>query len=217
MAARLTAAPDMWLSAIGSALTMVLAAIAAFQLSLPDRSPRWAWLPLPAVLLWLGASGAGCLRVWLVPGTHAAVLDDSKDCIAFILALSVPLSVLLLAMLRRGHTLQPGLTAVLAGFAAAAAAATLLVFFHPYDASATDLVVHVVAVGLVIVANRAFGGRLLRAAERLKSAPGAVTMPIRCRQACRSTRSRRTCCCAGNPWGRAARRRRGCRANRRAP
>jgi hypothetical protein len=164
VAARLIAAPDIWLSAIGSALTMVLAAIAAFQLSLPDRSPRWAWLPLPAVLLWLGASGAGCLRVWLVPGTHAAVLDDSKDCIAFILALSVPLSVLLLAMLRRGHTLQPGLTAVLAGFAAAAAAATLLVFFHPYDASATDLVVHVVAVGLVIVANRAFGGRLLRAA-----------------------------------------------------
>jgi Negative regulator of sigma F len=71
---------------------------------------------------------------------------------------------LLLAMLRRGHTLQPGLTAVLAGFAAAAAAATLLVFFHPYDASATDLVVHVIAVGLVIVANRVFGGRLLRAA-----------------------------------------------------
>jgi hypothetical protein len=163
--ARLTAAPDIWLSAIGSAFTMVLAAIAAFQLSLPDRSPQWAWLPLPGVLLWLGASGAGCLRVWLVPGTHAAVLDDSKDCIAFILALSVPLSVLLLAMLRRGHTLQPGLTAVLAGFAAAAAAATLLVFFHPYDASATDLVVHVVAVALVIVANRAFGGRLLRAAS----------------------------------------------------
>jgi hypothetical protein len=164
VAARLTAAPDMWLSAIGSALTMVLAAIAAFQLSLPDRTPRWAWLPLPAALLWIGASGAGCLRIWLVPGTHAAVLDDSKDCIAFILALSIPLSVLLLAMLRRGHTLQPGLTAVLAGCAAAAAAATLLVFFHPYDASATDVVVHMVAVAMVIIANQALGGRLLRAA-----------------------------------------------------
>jgi hypothetical protein len=164
VALRLTAAPDMWLAAIGSALTMVLAAIAAFQLSLPDRSPLWAWLPLPAVLLWLGASGAGCLRAWLLPGTHAAVLNDSKDCIAFILALSIPLSALLLGMLRRGHTLRPGLTAAVAGFASAAAAATLLVFFHPYDASATDLVVHVVAVALVIIANRAFGGRLLRAA-----------------------------------------------------
>jgi hypothetical protein len=164
--ARLTAAPDMWLAASGSALTMVLAAIAAFQLSLPDRSRLWALLSLPAALLWLGASGAGCLRVWLVPGTHAAVLDDSKDCIAFILALAVPLSILLLAMLRRGHTLQPGLTAAVAGFASAAAAATLLVLFHPYDASATDVVVHVVAVALVIIANRALGGRLLQAGSR---------------------------------------------------
>jgi hypothetical protein len=164
VALRLTAAPDMWLGAIGSALTMVLAAIAAFQLSLPDRSPLWAWLPLPAALLWLGASGAGCLRVWLVPGTHAAILDDSKDCIAFILALAIPLSALLLGMLRRGHTLRPGLTAAVAGFASASAAATLLVLFHPYDASATDVVVHVVAVALVIIANRAVGGRLLRAA-----------------------------------------------------
>src|SRR5580693_2097518 len=65
VAARHAAAPDMWPSAGGSALTMVLAAIAAFQLSLPDRSPRWALLPLPAAVLWIGASGAGCLRTWL--------------------------------------------------------------------------------------------------------------------------------------------------------
>jgi hypothetical protein len=162
---RLTAAPDIWLSAGGSALTMVLAAIAAFQLSLPDRSRLWALLPLPAALLWIGASGAGCLRTWLVPGTHAAVLDDTKDCLVFILALSVPLSALLLGMLRRGYTLRPGLTAAVAGFASAAAAATLLVLFHPYDASATDVVVHVIAVVLVIVANRAYGGRLLQAAN----------------------------------------------------
>jgi hypothetical protein len=166
VAARLAAAPDLWLAASGSALTMVLAAIAAFQLSLPDRSPLWALLPLPAVLLWLGASGAGCLRAWLVPDTHAAVLDDTKDCLAFILALSIPLSALLLGMLRQGYTLRPGLTAMVAGFASAAAAATLLVFFHPYDASATDVVVHVAAVALVIVVNRALGGRMLRAAIR---------------------------------------------------
>jgi hypothetical protein len=165
VAARLIGAPDIWLSAVGSALTMVLAAFAAFQLSLPDRNPLWAVLPLPAALLWIGASGAGCLRTWLLPGTHAAVLDDTKDCIAFILALSIPLSALLLGMLRRGHALRPGLTAAVAGFASAAAAATLLVLFHPYDASATDVAVHVVAVALVIIANRAYGGRLLRAAN----------------------------------------------------
>jgi hypothetical protein len=163
VAARLAAAPDMWLSVIGSALTIVLAALAAFELSLPDRSARWALLPLPAVLLWLGASGAGCLRTWLVPGVHPADLNDTKDCIGFIVALSVPLSALLLVMLRRGHTLRPGLTAAVAGFASAAAAATLLVLFHPYDASATDVVVHVAAVALVIGANQVFGGRVLQA------------------------------------------------------
>ena len=163
--ARLAAAPDMWLSAGGSALTMVLAAVAAFQLSLPDRSPLWALLPLPAALLWIGASGAGCLRTWIVPDTHAAVLDDSKDCLMFILAISVPLSALLLTMLRSAYPLRPGLAAATAGLAAAAAAATLLNLFHPYDASATDLVVHVVAVTLVIVANQIYGGRILGAAS----------------------------------------------------
>jgi hypothetical protein len=161
-AARLTAAPDMWLTAVGSALTMVLAAIAAFELSLPDRNRSWAVLPLPAALLWIGASGAGCLRTSLVPGVHAALLDDTKDCLAFILAFSVPLSVLMIGMLRRAYPLQPELVAAVAGLASAAAAATLLNFFHPYDASSTDLAVHVVTVSLVVIVNRAYGGRILR-------------------------------------------------------
>ena len=158
---RLNAAPDMWLAVAGSTLTAVLAAIAAFQLSLPDAPRGWALLPLPAALLWVGASGFGCLRAWIVPETHVAVLSEARDCLIFILALSVPLSVLLFAMLRRACSLQPGLTAVVAGLASAAAAATLLNFFHPFDAALTDLAVHVVAVGLVIAANRALGGRLL--------------------------------------------------------
>jgi hypothetical protein len=52
---------------------------------------------------------------------------------------------------------------LIAGLASAAAAATLLNFFHPFDAAATDLAVHVFAVALVIVANQAFSGRLLAA------------------------------------------------------
>ncbi len=57
--------------------------------------------------------------------------------------------------------MRPNLTAATGGIAVAAAAATLLNFFHPYDVGAIDLAVHVVAIGLVIVANRAVGGRLL--------------------------------------------------------
>lgn len=154
---RLTAMPDMWLAVLGSIGTSVLAAIAAFQLSMPDRSRAWALLPAPALLLWIGASGMGCLRSTLVGGTHVADLAETRDCLVFIVGFSIPLSAALFLMLRRGYPLQPGLTAALAGLAAAAAAATLLNFFHPYDAAALDLVVHATAVTLVVLASRAFG------------------------------------------------------------
>jgi len=159
---RISAAPDLWLAVIGSTLTAILAAFAAFELSLPDAPRIWAVLPLPAALLWAAASGFGCLRVWVAPRSHVAVMSEARDCLIFIVLLSVPLSALLLAMLRRAYPLYPGLTAAIGGLAVAAAAATLLNFFHPYDAAATDLAVHAVAVVLVIAANRALGGRIFR-------------------------------------------------------
>ena len=158
---RLSASPDMWLAVTGAIMTAVLAALAAFQLSLPDANRVWALLPLPAALLWVIASGIGCLRAWLVPGTHIAGLNEARDCLIFIIGISIPLSVLMFVMLRRACSLQPGLTAAMGGLATAAAAATLLNFFHPFDAAATDLAVHACAVALVIVANWSFSGRLL--------------------------------------------------------
>lgn len=158
---RLIAVPDMWVSVTASTLTAILAAIAVFQLSLPDAPGKWALLPLPAALLWIVASGAGCLRIWVVPGTHAADLSEARDCLIFIVGLSVPLSAVLITMLRRAYPLRPGLTASIAGLASAAAAATLLNFFHPFDAAATDLMVHIFAVAIVIGANWGLSGRLL--------------------------------------------------------
>jgi hypothetical protein len=158
MTHRLEAAPDLWLAAFGSTLTAVFAAVAAFQLSFPDRSPKWILLPVPAAFLWIGASGLGCLRTWLVPGTHDASLAEARTCFIFILGLSIPLSALLFVMLRRAHSLWPNLTGVMGGLAVAGASATLLNLFHPYDAAATDLVVHVVAVAIVIIANWACAG-----------------------------------------------------------
>lgn len=159
---RLMATPDMWLAVLGSIATAITAALAAFELSLPDRSRAWALLPLPAFMLWLGASGLGCLRAYVLPGTHVATMGETRDCLVFIIGVSVPLSAVLILMLRRAYSLTPALTATMAGLASAAAAATLLNFFHPYDAAATDLVVHLAAVGIVIAALRAVGSRALR-------------------------------------------------------
>jgi hypothetical protein len=161
MIIRLMAAPDMWLAALASMLTAVLAATAAFELSLPDRKAAWALLPLPALLLWISASGMGCLRVWSVTEVSPVPPDQPEHCLIFILGFSLPLSLLVIALLRRGFSLRPNLTAVIGGLACASAAATLLNFVHPYDAAATDLAVHALAVTIVVLANTAFGGRIL--------------------------------------------------------
>jgi len=167
---RLMATPDMWLAVAGSTLTAMLAAFAAFQLCLPDRSGYWALLPLPSALLWIAASGAGCLRALQITDTRMPTVNDERDCLLIILALSVPLSLLLLAMLRRGHTLLPGLTTLTAGLATAAAAATLLMFFHPFDATVSDLIAHGVAVVIVVAAVRYFGTRAMDQKNNLAGA-----------------------------------------------
>ena len=159
---RFATVPDMWLAAVGACATGVLAAVAAFETSLPDRSARWALLPLPGLALWLGASGMGCLRSWASPAaSHVPWMIGPRGCVMFIIGMAVPLSGLLIVMLRRGHSVRPGLTAALAGLTSAALVATLLNLFHPFDAGASDLALHVVTVSLVVVGNRLLGGRLL--------------------------------------------------------
>jgi hypothetical protein len=163
---RLMAAPDMWLAAMGSLLTTVFAAMAAFELSLPDRKPAWALLPLPALLLWIGASGMGCLRTWSIADVDPMPLDQPAHCLIYILGMSLPLSLILILMLRRGFSLRPNLTAIIGGLACASAAATLLNLIHPYDAAATDLAVHAFAIIIVIIANTIFGRRVLMSSTR---------------------------------------------------
>jgi hypothetical protein len=158
MVRRLTVAPEMWLAALGSTLTAVLAAVAAFQLSLPDRKAAWALLPLPAALLWIGASGMGCLSQWSAAKPDAM---PPAHCLVFILGVSIPLSLLLILMLRRGFSMRPNLTAIIGGLACASAAAALLNLIHPYETAVTDLAVHALAVVTVISANTIFGGRIL--------------------------------------------------------
>lgn len=155
------AVPDLRLAAIGAAITTFTAALAAFQTSVPGRSSRWAMLPLPSAALWIGASGMGCLRSWTIPVAEPTTPHAMEGCFAFILAVSLPLSVVLVTMLHRACPLHPNLTAALGGLAAAAAAATLLVFFHPHDATAVDLLIHLAVVAAIIAANGLLGGRIL--------------------------------------------------------
>lgn len=162
IAHRLQSVPDMWLAVLGSTLTTILGAVAAFELSFPDRKPAWALLPVPGLILWIAGTGMGCLRSWVIPDMHPASIFEARVCFAFIVTLSLPLSIVMVLMIRRACPLRPNLTLVTGALAVAAAAATLLNFFHPYDVGATDIAVHIAAITLVIVLNRFLGGRLLR-------------------------------------------------------
>ena len=166
MLLRLGGAPDLAWAALGALITAISAAWAAFSLGVPGRNASWAWLPLPGALLWIGASGLGCLRTWLAPDTSIASLHQSTDCLVFIVSFSVPLSALLILMLRRACPLRPVLTAVMIGLASAAASASLLEICHAYDSAATDLLTHAAAVAIVIGVNAAMGGRLLSPSRR---------------------------------------------------
>ncbi|WP_158886185.1 NrsF family protein [Rhodanobacter sp. L36] len=165
MLRRFAGTPDLGWAGVGAVLTAISAAWVAFSLGVPGRRASWAWLPVPGALLWIGASGMGCLRDWVAPGTQIAGMHQSADCLVFIVSLSVPLSVLLIVLLRRAYPVRPVLTAVMIGLASAAASASLLEICHSYDAAATDLLTHALAVVLVIAANAAMGGRLLSKAE----------------------------------------------------
>jgi hypothetical protein len=153
-------------SLIGAILTAILAAVAAFQLSLPDRSPQWVWLPLPGLVLWAGFAGLGCLANLGEATTWGSSWVEVRECLTIIIGVSVPVSILMVVMLRRALPLAPTATALMGGLASAAAAGSVLIVVHPHNSTLLDLGVHVVCVAAVIGANALVGGRLLQAKNR---------------------------------------------------
>ena len=142
--------PKLALELTATLLTGIAAVIAAFHLSLPDRSPAWALLPLPFLAAWIATSGYSCYRHWISFGPDGWELGESAQCFRFILAASVPLGISLLLLLRRAVPLTPVRVAAVGGLGVAAIAAFLLQFFHPFDVTFMDLGVHAVAVGIVV-------------------------------------------------------------------
>ncbi len=123
-------------------LTGLLAAIAVFMISIPDRSARWALLPVPGVALWFASAGYGCLTDWLRMGPDGLALGTSFHCFTWIVGVSLPLSLGLYLMVRHGGWVRPGLTLTLGMLSTAALAATGLSLFHPLDTSLMILIWH---------------------------------------------------------------------------
>jgi hypothetical protein len=158
--------PKLALEMLATLLTGIAAVVAAFHLSLPDRSPAWALLPLPFLAVWIASSGYSCYRHWISVGPDGWELGDSARCLRFILAVSLPLGVSLLLLLRRAAPLTPVRVAAIGGLGTAAIAAFVLQFFHPFDVTFMDLSVHLGAVALVVAA----AALIERAAQRRAAA-----------------------------------------------
>ncbi|HXY99606.1 MAG TPA: NrsF family protein [Stellaceae bacterium] len=150
--ARRASDPKLAVELVFTLLTGILAVIAAFELSLPDRAAAWALLPLPTLALWIASSGYSCWRHLLVHGPEGWVIGESAACLRFILAVSVPLAVSLLILLRRAAPLTPVRVAAMGGLGVAAIAAFALQFFHPFDVTFMDLAVHLAAVAMFVAA-----------------------------------------------------------------
>lgn len=142
--------------------TGILAILAAFEMSLPDRSRAWILLPAPALIAWIATAGLGCLESWI----HGTPTDmaETAECFAVIVGTSIPLGIVLSWMLLRAKPLAPAAVAAMGGLGVAGIAAFLLQFFHPFDVTVIDLAIHAIAVGLVVAVS-AVSSRKLAAAR----------------------------------------------------
>jgi len=152
--------PTFILSMSGALLTGVLAAVAAFMLSLPDRSRVCLLLPAPALLLWLSTIGYQCLTNWVSLEPNGIRLGETARCFATLVLTSSPLSLAMLLMLRYAAPLRPTGVTLTGSLAVAAITATALSLFHELDATVMILMWNLGTAALFVGLGGAFGGKM---------------------------------------------------------
>jgi hypothetical protein len=155
--------PAFWVQLAGAGLTALTGTLAAFEISLPDRSRLWGALPLPALVLWLYGFAYGCLAHWVAIPSGAPITDDAERCLTTIVLTSIPLTLLLWLMLRRARPLRAGGTAWIGALAVAGYADVAHLLLHVVQASALVLVINLVPCTIIVLAGGLGGRGRLRA------------------------------------------------------
>jgi hypothetical protein len=145
--------------------TGILAAVAAFVVSLPDRSQWWLLLPAPALAVWVGTIGYGCLTDWVSIGLDGFHTGETLRCFATLVLTSVPLAIALAVMLRYAARLRPGAVCLAGALAVAAITASALSLLHGLDATVMILVWNLGVAALITGLGSVFGRRVLRRTE----------------------------------------------------
>jgi hypothetical protein len=139
--------------------TAILAAFAAFALTVPGRSRTIALLPLLPLAVWLGSVGQSCVGEWAALGPAALDVRVDWDCLRAAIPVGAAPAAAMVLMLRRGAPLFPRITFALGALAVGALANAGLQIYHEGDISIMVLVWHFGSVA-VLAAIAALLGRL---------------------------------------------------------
>jgi hypothetical protein len=144
----------------GSMITGVLAAIATFMISLPDRSRFWALLPVPALVVWVSTIGYGCLTAWISFGPDGIQMGEAVRCFATLVLTSLPLSFAMLIMVRYAAPLRPTAVTMIGALAVAAITSTALSLFHDLDATIMVLIWNLGTAALIVALAGVLGRQM---------------------------------------------------------
>jgi hypothetical protein len=152
--------PVFLVSLAAALATGILAAMAAFLVSLPDRSPWWLLLPVPTLAAWLSTIGYGCLTDWVSMDPAGVRLGETARCFATLLLTSAPLSLAMLAMLRYAAVLRARAVAWMCALAVAALTSFALSLDHDLDATVMILVWNLGTAALITGIGGLLGRRM---------------------------------------------------------
>jgi len=143
-----------------AALTGVLAAIASFVASVPGRSLHWLLLPLPAVVAWMSTVGYGCLTDWVNIGPDGISPGETARCFATLGLTGIPMSLVLVIMLRHVARLAPAPVVMVGSLAVSALTAVALSVFHPLDATVMILLWNFGLAAVLLMASARYAQQL---------------------------------------------------------
>ena len=157
--AQRAAQPVFVIGIAASLSTGILAAIASFLISLPDRSRAWVLLPVPALVVWVSTVSFGCLTNWVSIGPDGIRVGEAARCFATLMLTSLPLSLAMYVMLRHAVWLRPTVVTSSGSLAVAAMTATALSLFHELDASVMVLMWNLGIAVMIVAAGGVLGAR----------------------------------------------------------
>jgi hypothetical protein len=152
--------PVFTLGILASLVTGILAAVASFLVSLPDRSRLWLLLPAPSLVVWLSSIGYDCLTDWVSLRPDGVRAGETVRCFGTLVLTSLPLSLVLLVMLRHATPLRPTMATMTGSLSVAAITATALSLFHDLDATVMILIWNIGTSVLIIALAGTFGPRM---------------------------------------------------------